>query len=64
MRLWGHGHVVSVPPEVRDVLGAQFGDQIAFRKVGRYVFISVVREVEEVPLSVDEVEEARKVVEG
>jgi hypothetical protein len=64
VRLWGHGHVVSLPPEVRDVLGARFGDQIVFRKIGRYVFISVVHADERIPVSVEELEVARKVLEG
>jgi hypothetical protein len=64
VRKYGHGHVISFPPEVREVLGAQFGDQIVFRKVGRYVFLSVLRVAEEVPVSVDELEGARTVLEG
>jgi bifunctional DNA-binding transcriptional regulator/antitoxin component of YhaV-PrlF toxin-antitoxin module len=64
VRVWGHGHVVSLPPEVREVLGAKFGDMIVFRKVGRYVFLSVLREAEGVPVSVDELEGARTVLEG
>lgn len=64
VRVWGGGHVVSLPPDVRDVLGAKKGDQIVFRKVGRYVFIEVMRVPETAHLSVDEIEGARGFSEG
>jgi antitoxin component of MazEF toxin-antitoxin module len=43
IRKWGHSQVVTVSKEVRQALDVQAGDQIVFRKLGRYVFILAVR---------------------
>lgn len=64
VRVWGHGHVVSLTREVREALGAQLGDQITFRKVGRYVFISVLRAATAIPISDSEFKEAREALGG
>lgn len=60
VRRWGGSHAVSLNKAVRTVMGIQVGDQIAFRKVGRYVFISVVRAEVVAPVSKDEVAIARR----
>jgi hypothetical protein len=64
VRMWGGGHVVSLEKVVREELGIRLGDQITFRKIGRYVFIAVVHVNETVPVSVEEVEVARVALEG
>lgn len=64
VRIWGHGHVVALSREVREALGAELGDQITFRKVGRYVFIAVVRAASVIPVSESELREARAALEG
>jgi len=60
VRLMGHSHVVSLPKEVRSALQIKLGDQIAFRKVGRCVFIAVVSAMEVMPVSEAEVRQARE----
>lgn len=64
VRKWGHSHVVSLSPEVRKALGVQLGDVIAFRKVGRYVLISILRACSVIPVSEAEIKEARAALEG
>lgn len=64
VRVWGGGHVVSLTPEVREALGAKKGDQITFRKVGRYVFIAVLRASTAIPISDNEFKEARAALGG
>jgi hypothetical protein len=64
IRKWGHSHVVSVSPEVRAALGVKLGDWIAFRKVGRYVVISILRAASVIPVSDAEVRQARAALEG
>jgi antitoxin component of MazEF toxin-antitoxin module len=59
IRKWGHSHVVTLPPEVRAVLGAKLGDQLTFRKVGRYVFLAVVHAFAVAPVSEEEFRQAR-----
>lgn len=60
IRKWGHSHVVSLPAEVREVLGVKMGDSITFRKVGRYVLIAVVRALGVAPLSEKEIQQSRE----
>ena len=55
----GNSYVVSLSKEVRAVMKIKLGDQITFRKVGRYVFIAVVRAFEVIPISTDELRQAR-----
>jgi len=64
VRKWGHGYVVSVPKEVREALSCGVGDQIAFRKVGRYVFIAVVRAFAVAPVSEEEKRQAHAAIGG
>jgi antitoxin component of MazEF toxin-antitoxin module len=60
VRRWGHSHVVTLSKEVRAVLGIKGGDQIAFRKIGRYVVIAVVNAFQVVPASEKERQQARE----
>lgn len=60
VRIWGGSHAVSLNKAVRVAMGIEDGDMIAFRKVGRYVFISVVRAQVVAPVSKDEVAMARR----
>jgi antitoxin component of MazEF toxin-antitoxin module len=60
VRKWGHSHVVTLPKEVRSVMGIKEGDQITFRKIGRYVFIAVVHAFSVAPVSKEEIRLARE----
>lgn len=60
VRKWGHSHVVTLSKEVRAVLGIKDGDQVTFRKVGRYVFIAVVHAFAVAPISKGELQQARE----
>lgn len=64
VRKYGHSFCVVMPREVREALGAEVNDQISFRKVGRYVFIAVVRACSVLPVSAAELKEARAALEG
>src|SRR6266851_1101636 len=46
IRKWGHSHVVTMDKEVRQALNLKPGDKIAFRKIGRYVFILAVNAIQ------------------
>lgn len=60
VRKWGHSHVVTLSKEVRQILGIKEGDQVTFRKVGRYVFIAVVHAFAVAPVSKEEIRQARE----
>jgi antitoxin component of MazEF toxin-antitoxin module len=60
IRKWGHSQVVTVSKEVREALNVQAGDQIVFRKVGRYVFILAVRASLLAPVTKQEIAMARE----
>jgi bifunctional DNA-binding transcriptional regulator/antitoxin component of YhaV-PrlF toxin-antitoxin module len=49
-----------VPKEVREALHVQAGDQIVFRKLGRYVFILAVRADLIAPVTKEEMTLARE----
>ena len=59
IRKWGGSYVVSLTKDVRKALGVTEGDNIAFRKVGRYVFVAVIRAFVVAPVSKDELQQAR-----
>jgi antitoxin component of MazEF toxin-antitoxin module len=61
VRKTGHSVVVSLPVPIRNLLGCKVGDQIAFRRVGRVVVISVIRAYQVIQISD---EEKRKAVEA
>lgn len=61
VRKTGHSVVISLPLPIRKLLGAEIGDEIAFRKVGRVVVISVIRAYQVIQVSE---EEKRKAVEA
>lgn len=62
VRKVGHSHVVSLSREVRAVLGVQVGDQLSFRRVGRVVYIAVLRGLSLAPVSNGEKKLAREAV--
>jgi bifunctional DNA-binding transcriptional regulator/antitoxin component of YhaV-PrlF toxin-antitoxin module len=64
VRKFGHSHVVTLPKEVRSALGIKLGDQITFRKIGRYVFIAVVHAFAVAPVSKEEFRQAREALGG
>lgn len=64
VRKWGHSHVVSLDRPVREALDLKLGDQVTFRKVGRYVFLAVVRAFVVAPISEEERRLGRAVVGG
>lgn len=64
VRKRGASHVVTLSREVRQALDIKVGDQIAFRKVGRYVFISVVRAFVVAPVSEEEMRQAHASIGG
>jgi antitoxin component of MazEF toxin-antitoxin module len=59
IRQWGHSRVVSVSKEVRAALKVEAGDQIVFRKVGRYVFIMAAKAFQIAPVTGEEMALAR-----
>jgi antitoxin component of MazEF toxin-antitoxin module len=59
IRRWGHSRVVSVSKEVRAALKVEAGDQIVFRKVGRYVFILAAKAFQIAPVTKEEIQLAR-----
>ena len=59
VRYWGGSYVVTLTKDVRNALGIKRGDQVAFRKVGRYVFIAVVHAFAVAPVSKEEIRQAR-----
>lgn len=61
VRRAGHAAVISLPKPIRKLLDAEIGDEIAFRKIGRYVVISVIRAFQVIQVSE---EEKRKAVEA
>jgi len=60
IRKWGHSQVVTVSKEVRQALCVQAGDQIVFRKIGRYVFILAVNAIQLAPVTKQEMALARE----
>jgi antitoxin component of MazEF toxin-antitoxin module len=60
VRKFGHSYVVTLSKEVRSALKIQLGDQVTFRKVGRYVFIAVVNAFAVAPISKEEFRQARE----
>ena len=64
VRKRGASLVVTLSREVRQALDIKVGDQIAFRKVGRYVFISVVRAFMVAPVSEEEMRQAHAAIGG
>ena len=60
VRKIGHSHVVTLSKEVRAALNIKAGDQLTFRRVGRYVFIAVVRAFAVAPISKEEFRQARE----
>ena len=61
VRRHGHSIIVTLHAPLRKMLGVQVGDHLAFRKLGRYVVISVIRPYQIVQFSE---EEKRKAVES
>jgi hypothetical protein len=59
LRKYGHSHVVTLTKEVRSALNVKDGDQITFRKLGRYVFLAVLRAYAVAPVSAEEKRLAR-----
>jgi antitoxin component of MazEF toxin-antitoxin module len=59
VRKWGHSHVVTLSKEVRAALDVKAGDQVTFRKVGRMVYIAVIRAFQVAPVSEAEKRQAR-----
>lgn len=64
IRKWGHSSVVTVSKEVRRALSVEPGDQIVFRKVGRYVFILAVNAGLLAPVTKEEMAMAREALGG
>lgn len=64
VRRWGGSYVVTLNKDVRQALGYADGDVIAFRKVGRYVFLSLVRAFAVAPVSEEEIRKARQALGG
>jgi antitoxin component of MazEF toxin-antitoxin module len=64
VRNWGGSQVVSVSKEVRRALNVQAGDQIAFRRIGRYVFILAVKAFQLAPVTKQEMALAREALGG
>lgn len=62
VRKHGGSHVVSLAKPVREALDIRAGDQIAFRKVGRYVFIAVIRACAVAPVTKGEMQHAREIL--
>lgn len=60
VRRWGGSYVVTLSREVRAALGISDGETIAFRKVGRYVFLTVVRAFAVAPVTEEEIKQARQ----
>ena len=59
VRKRGGSHVISLTSRVRAALGVKAEDQVAFRKIGRYVFIVVVNAFAVAPVSEKEIQQAR-----
>lgn len=59
VRKVGHSHVVSLSREVRAFLNIQVGDRLSFRRVGRMVYLSVIRAFQVAPVSNEEKRQAR-----
>lgn len=64
IRKWGHSQVVTINKEVRAALNIKAGDQLAFRKIGRYVFILAVNAVQIAPVTKQEMAAARSALGG
>lgn len=64
VRRWGHSHVVTLAKEVRTALKLEAGDQVVFRKIGRYVFIAVAKAFALAPVTKEEIQKAREALEG
>jgi antitoxin component of MazEF toxin-antitoxin module len=64
IRKWGHSQVVTVGREVRQALNVKPGDLIAFRKIGRYVFILAVNAIQLAPVTKQEMALAREALGG
>jgi len=60
VRKWGNSHVVTLSKEVRSALDLKQGDQITFRKIGRYVFLSVMADFTPAPVSWEEKRQVRE----
>lgn len=60
VRKYGSSFVVTLGKTLRNVMGISVGDQLAYRKVGRYVFITVVRAEVVAPVSKEELAIARR----
>jgi len=64
IRRWGHSRIVTLSKEVREALKVEAGDQIVFRKVGRYVFILAAKAFQIAPVTNKEMAMARAALEG
>jgi antitoxin component of MazEF toxin-antitoxin module len=59
LRCWGGSYVVTLNKLVREALKVKRGDQVAFRKFGRFVFLFVVRPEQVAPITAEEFQRAR-----
>jgi antitoxin component of MazEF toxin-antitoxin module len=64
VRRWGNSTVVTLSKEVREALNAKVGDKLAFRKVGRFVLLVVVRAVTVCPITEEEIREGHAALGG
>jgi len=64
IRRWGHSRIVTLSKEVREALKVDAGDQIVFRKVGRYVFILAAKAFQIAPVTSKEMAQARTALES
>ncbi len=64
IRKYGHSQVVTMDKEVRQALNVKPGDKIAFRKIGRYVFILAVNAIQIAPVTKQEMALAREALGG
>lgn len=64
VRKYGNSVVVTLSAEVRKALDVQVGDKVAFRKVGRYVLLAVVRAYAVVPISEEEIKRGHAALGG
>ena len=64
VREWGGSYVVTLTKQVREALKIKAGDQVGFRKIGRYVFIVPVRAFQVAPVTKEEMAMAREALGG
>jgi hypothetical protein len=64
VRHWGGSYVVTLVKEVREALKVKCGDQLVFRKVGRYVFVLAVNGSLLAPVTKEEMQMARAALES